>query len=197
MARAGASTQLTSGRSDVLCFLLSGSEASSRSHKTRRNRLRNDPIARTAAAVCLAYAFVADAKAAELIFADFFAYEPITHFDFGYRANPPVVEIAYLRSGVDDSFTDVTVTLDAPDFKIVGHSCPSILSRGRSCLIFFSFDPQGSRSAGSQHDRVFQAELEVTSNEDRTHLTITGHQNKHYCVEKGLPLGPRCTTPGQ
>ena len=130
------------------------------------------------------------------MFADFFAYEPITHFDFGYQSSPPVVEVAYLRSGADDSFTDVAVTLDATDFKIVGHSCPSILSMGKSCLIFFSFNPQGPRSADSQHDSVFRAELKATSNEGNAGLTITGHQNKHYCEGKGLPLGRRCATPG-
>ena len=131
------------------------------------------------------------------MFADFFAFEPITHFDFGYQSSPPVVEVAYLRSGADDSFTDVAVSLDAAHFKIVGHSCPTSLSRGRSCLIFFSFDPQGPRSADSEYDRVFRAELKATSNEGRADLTITGHQNKYYCEEKRLPLGRRCATPGQ
>ena len=131
-----------------------------------------------------------------MIFADFFAYEPIDHFDFGYRSSPPVVEIAYLRSGADDRFTNVAVSLDARDFKIVGHSCPSNLSKGRSCLIFLSFDPQASQSGHGQPDGIFRAKLKATSNEGDAHLTITGHQNKRYCEDNGLPLGPRCATPG-
>ena len=146
-------------------------------------------------AVLFACSFAAHPATAQLFFADFNAYEPITEFDFGYPTSLPMVEIAYVRSTVGERFTDITVTLDDPDFKILGHSCRFTLANGSSCMILFSFDPQRPQSTNDPDDGVFRAQLDVTSNEGSATLRISGHQNRRYCEDRRLPLGPRCATP--
>ncbi|MCZ6666713.1 MAG: hypothetical protein O7B81_15545 [Gammaproteobacteria bacterium] len=146
-------------------------------------------------AMLFACSIAAHSATADLFFADFFAFESITDFDFGYRGSLPVVEIAYVRSAVGERFTGITVTLDDPDFKIVGHSCPFTLANGSSCMILFSFDPQRPHSTNEPNAGVSRAHLVVTGNEGFASLRISGHQNRRYCEERRLPLGPGCATP--
>ena len=146
-------------------------------------------------AMLFACSIAAHSATAELFFADFFAFESITDFDFGYRGSLPAVEIAYVRSAVGERFTGITVTLDDPDFKIVGHSCPFTLANGSSCMILFSFDPKTPSSPNGPDDWVFRAQLDVRSKEGIASLKISGHQNKRYCKDRRLPLVPRCATP--
>ena len=62
-------------------------------------------------------------------------------------------------------------------------------------MILFSFYPQRPLSTNAPHEGVFRAHLAVTSNEGFASLRISGHQNKRYCEDRQLPLGPRCATP--
>lgn len=152
-------------------------------------------MGKMAPAMLFACSIAAHSATADLFFADFFAFETITEFDFGYRTSLPVVEIAYVRSAIGGQFSDITATLDDANFKIVAHSCPFTLANGGSCMILFSFDPQGPLSTNDPHEGVFRAHLDVTSNEGFVSLRISGRQNKHYCEDRRLPLGPRCATP--
>jgi hypothetical protein len=155
-------------------------------------------MTRTAPAAFIAFTLTFHSAAADLFFADFFAFERISEFDFGYRDSVPAVEIAYVRSGVGDTFTDVTVTLDGTGFEILGHSCPTRLANGSSCMIFVAFDPPETASGRVPNvpdEAVFKTELKVASNEGSASLTISGHRNSRYCTDQRLPPGPRCATP--
>jgi hypothetical protein len=146
--------------------------------------------------LALGAGLVPGAAPAELYFAKLMHYDPIVAFDLGYGAKLPAVRMAYVRTTVGDRFTEISVHLEDPDFRLLGHSCPTSLANGKGCMVFFSLDPSvtGDPEAGG---RIYQGALEVRSREGATALHLSAHTDARYCDARGLPLNYRCPTPAR
>lgn len=139
--------------------------------------------------------FCAGPCTAELIFSDFFDFEPIQRVDFGYAEDLPKVKTVFLRSEVGDTFTGLKVGIDSPDYSVLAHSCRSALAQGTSCMLFVGLDLHGRSQAAP--GAVFRARLTATSNEATSHLELAAHLNRAHCRPFPKPREVACPTPDQ
>ena len=132
-------------------------------------------------ALAVALALAAGAVRADLLFGTFNDYDPVEAYAFGHPDDYPAVGITYVRSTVDGRHTDIRLSLDHPDFTLVGHSCPHTLARGKSCMVFMEFEPR-SRPPADPCDSEIRGELIVRSADDVATLQLSGHRSRHGCV---------------
>lgn len=124
------------------------------------------------------------AAPAELTFGTLNSYDPVGDYSFGHPEDVPAGGITYVRSSVDSRHTDVTLVLEHPDFRLVGHSCPSTLARGKSCMVFVAFEPR-SQPPADPCDSEVRGRLVVRSAEGDASLRLSGHRPGTACVARG------------
>lgn len=140
-------------------------------------------------AVAVALALVAGGARADLVFGTFNDYDPVEAYTFGQPDDYPAVGITYVRSTVDGRHTDIRLSLDHPDFTLVGHSCPHTLARGKSCMVFIEFEPR-SRPPADPCDSEVSGTLTVRSADHTATLRLSGHRARDRCVAQGAPPLP-------